>query len=120
MSSPATGVYDKAGWQVNLGGTRRFARRQFRPGCLEHVNRVKLPDTITADERLVFMLIGEDKSSKQIAEALRCPVKTIHHRRLSLAKKLGKDRQRLIVAAVKYVWWLQHDTTEINNASYQI
>ena len=71
-SSPVVEANDKAGWQVSPGGTCGPAQRQFRPVRLDHTDYGHLPPSVTPQERLVFMLIGEDKSTKEIAEILNC------------------------------------------------
>jgi DNA-binding CsgD family transcriptional regulator len=76
---------------------------------IPHLPRItRLLARVSAAEHLTFMLIGEDKTTKQIARIMGCKVRTIEWHRLQLARKLNLRRHQLIIAAVHYVWRIAH------------
>jgi DNA-binding CsgD family transcriptional regulator len=107
---------DQIGCEVARGGTQRPIPRQFHPGRLGHVDLRPL----TAQEHLVFQLIGEDKSNKQIAAILGVPLRTVESQRLSLSRKLNLKGRQLIVAAVHHVWRIAHQHIHPHGYTYEI
>ena len=61
--------------------------RSRRVGALAAQNPVI--QTLTATERRVLKLIGEYKTSREIADELCISVRTVHHHRANIAEKLG-------------------------------
>jgi DNA-binding NarL/FixJ family response regulator len=61
--------------------------------------KVNNPNPLTARERHIVQLIGEEKSTKEIAEVLGISARTVEAHRLNIMRKLSVDS---VVGLVKY------------------
>jgi len=63
------------------------------------VGKVKTPDPLTPRERQIVQLVAQEKSNKEIAEALGISTRTVETHRLNIMRKLSVDS---VVGLIRY------------------